>query len=80
MDVKNGQIDAVALGCCLRAGGTEKVKRDEFLQKFEHSDDQVRYHMLLRQRQRILHMIHEKEEAIGQIDYMLHLLAQNADA
>ena len=34
MDVKNGQIDAVALGCCLRAGGTEKVKRDEFLQKF----------------------------------------------
>jgi len=78
MDTMNEQIDAVALGCCLRAGGAEKAKRDEFLRKFEHSDDRARYHMLLRQRQMLLRMIHEKEEAIGQIDYMLHLLTHPA--
>lgn len=77
MDTMNGPVDAVALGCCLRASGAEKAKRDAFLQKFEHADDRARYHMLLRQRQRLLHMIHEKEEAIGQIDYMLHLMAEH---
>ena len=77
MDTMNGPIDAVALGCCLRASGAEKAKRDAFLQKFEHSDDQARQRMLLRERQMLLRMIHEKEEAIGQIDYMLHLLTNS---
>ena len=78
MDTMNGPIDAVALSCCLRASGAEKAKRDAFLQKFEHADDRARYHMLLRQRQMLLRMIHEKEEAIGQIDYMLHLMTHSA--
>ena len=34
--------------------------------------------MLLRERQMLLRMIHEKEEAIGQIDYMLHLMTHSA--
>ena len=74
--MKEDVIDSVALSCCLRTCENDKGERQAFLEAFERADDRARYHMLQRERQMLLHAIHEKEEAIGQIDYMLHLLVQ----
>lgn len=76
--MKEEAIDPVALGCCLRLCGNDTKKRRAFLEAFEHADSRARYHMLLRERQALLHVIHEKEEVLRQMDYMLHLLGQHA--
>lgn len=69
-------LDVVALGRCLRSCSTEPQERQAFLQAFEQADNRLRYHMLLHERQTLLHNIHEKEKALSQLDYMLHLLNQ----
>lgn len=68
-------IDSIALGSCMRACLANDTEKQTFLTAFEHADNRARYHMLLRERQALLHTIHEKEEALEQIDYMMHLLA-----
>lgn len=69
-------LDVVALGRCLRSCSTEPQERQAFLQAFEQADNRLRYYMLLHERQTLLHNIHEKEKALSQLDYMLHLLNQ----
>lgn len=68
--------DAIALGLCLEAGNADAAQRQAFLERYAQSDDRSRYHMLVRERQALLHLVHEKEAAIGQLDYMLHQLNQ----
>ena len=67
-------IDPVALGCCLRSCGSQTDEQQAFLEHFEKADTRMRRRMLQRKRQDILHLIPEKESALEQLDYMLHLL------
>jgi len=73
-------VDPIALGCCLRACMASDTEKQAFLQTFQNADNRERYHMLLRERQALLHIIHEKEEVIGQIDYMMHLLERQQNS
>ena len=67
-------VDPIALGCCLRACIPNDTEKQAFLTVFQHADDRTRYQLLQRKRQVLLHIIHEKEAALEQIDYMMHLL------
>ena len=73
-------VDPIALGCCLRACMASDTEKQAFLQTFQNADNRERYHMLLRERQALLQIIHEKEEVIGQIDYMMHLLERQQNS
>lgn len=74
-DERNDAIDLIALGGCLHLCNPDKKEQQAFLTAFEHADNRARYRMLLRERQMLLRIIHEKEEALEQLDYMMHLLA-----
>ena len=71
-------IDPIALGCCLRACIASDTEKQAFLQTFQNADHRGRYQLLQRKRQMLLHVIHEKEEALEQIDYMMHLLTRSS--